>query len=190
MECVPLQAFDACRSSPALTHLLTSGGLPGGSAGKRVLVPGCGRGYDVVEFIVKGGVAEAVGLELAPSAAEVAATYVAEQLATPEQQAKAKVVAGDFFTVSKMTGEEGFFTLGYGARRGFLARPSAPRLPACRPTAASLAVCTLPPPRCWIADCRLYVPLRAAPVHAARLGGGVGAVPRSRRAARVPRVPN
>ena len=35
------QAFDAQRSSPALTDLLQRGGLE--AAGKRVLVPGCGR---------------------------------------------------------------------------------------------------------------------------------------------------
>ena len=45
------------RSSPALVSLLDSGAVE--VAGTRVLVPGCGRGYDLVEFSRRGA-AEAV----------------------------------------------------------------------------------------------------------------------------------
>ena len=37
------------------------------AAGKRVFVPGCGRGYDLVALLAAGA-EEAVGLELAPTA--------------------------------------------------------------------------------------------------------------------------
>ena len=37
------------------------------TAGKRVFVPGCGRGYDLVALLAAGA-EEAVGLELAPTA--------------------------------------------------------------------------------------------------------------------------
>lgn len=59
------QRFDACQSSPALLDLLKRGTVA--VEGKRVFVPGCGRGYDPVTFI-KAGAKEAIGLELAPSA--------------------------------------------------------------------------------------------------------------------------
>ena len=89
-----LQAFDAATASPVLTSLLTSGALE--VAGKRVFVPGCGRGYDVVEF-ARRGAAAAVGLELAPTAARDAEAYVQEQLAGVEAAQRAAVHAGDFF---------------------------------------------------------------------------------------------
>ncbi|PRW56054.1 thiol methyltransferase 2 [Chlorella sorokiniana] len=89
----PGQAFDAQRSSPALTDLLQRGGLE--AAGKRVLVPGCGRGYDLIEF-VRAGAAAAVGLELAPSAQREAAAYLGSTLSAAEL-GKAEVHTGDFF---------------------------------------------------------------------------------------------
>jgi Thiopurine S-methyltransferase (TPMT) len=59
------QLFDAMKSSPALDSLIVGGTLD--LSEKRVFVPGCGRGYDLVTF-VKAGAKEALGLELAPSA--------------------------------------------------------------------------------------------------------------------------
>lgn len=87
------EAFDAGHSSPALTHLLTTGQLS--VKGKNVFVPGCGRGYDLISF-VKHGASLAVGLELAPTAQKEAAQYVAEQLSA-EEAPKAEVFAGDFY---------------------------------------------------------------------------------------------
>lgn len=40
-----LQRFDATQSPPVLSRELASGGLA--AAGARVVIPGCGRGYDV-----------------------------------------------------------------------------------------------------------------------------------------------
>lgn len=64
--------------------------------GQRVFVPGCGRGYDVVAF-AQAGAAAAVGLELAPTAAQCASEYVAAELEGQEAAARAAVYCGDFF---------------------------------------------------------------------------------------------
>lgn len=91
----PSQAFDAGRAAPALSNLLSSGGLA--AAGKRVLVPGCGRGYDVIEFVGKGA-SLAVGLELAPTAQQAASQHLAAQLGKEgEGQQRWQVFAGDLF---------------------------------------------------------------------------------------------
>lgn len=89
-----VQAFDASRASPALAALLQRGELQ--VAGKRVFVPGCGRGYDVQLFASHGAEA-VVGLELAPTAAAEARQYLESQLAG-EAAARAAVHQGDFFT--------------------------------------------------------------------------------------------
>ncbi|EFN58584.1 hypothetical protein CHLNCDRAFT_140753 [Chlorella variabilis] len=86
-------AFDGSQASPALAHALASGDVS--VAGKRVLVPGCGRGYDVVEF-ARSGAQYTAGLELVPQAQQEAANYVAGQL-SEEGGARAQVFVGDFF---------------------------------------------------------------------------------------------
>jgi hypothetical protein len=58
-----VQAFDACRPAPALLKALD--GLE--VEGKSVIVPGCGRGYDLVEF-GRRKASKVVGLEISPSA--------------------------------------------------------------------------------------------------------------------------
>ncbi|GAB4822661.1 hypothetical protein N2152v2_009707 [Parachlorella kessleri] len=60
-----MQFFDAAKPSPILTRYLEDKRL--NVAGKRVFVPGCGRGYDLVALLAAGA-EEAVGLELAPTA--------------------------------------------------------------------------------------------------------------------------
>jgi hypothetical protein len=47
-----MQLFDVGGSSPVLHKLLDSGELD--VKGKRVVIPGCGRGYDVVTFAKAG----------------------------------------------------------------------------------------------------------------------------------------
>lgn len=95
----PGQLFDQGRSPPILPTLLTKGTV--NVQGKRCLVPGCGRGYDVATF-AKFGAAESVGLELAPSALEAAAAYLASEASlTPEEKARTRLVAGDFFAFSE-----------------------------------------------------------------------------------------
>lgn len=66
----------------------------GNLKGKRVLVPGCGRGYDVVSFVEKGA-EKAVGLELAPSAVAAAEEHVA---ILGEAKNAAAICEGNFFT--------------------------------------------------------------------------------------------
>lgn len=63
--------------------------------GMRALVPGCGRGYDVLE-LAKHGFDSVVGLELAPSAVDAAR---AELRATADESSAARVSVqcGDFF---------------------------------------------------------------------------------------------
>ncbi|PSC72662.1 S-adenosyl-L-methionine-dependent methyltransferase [Micractinium conductrix] len=103
----PGQAFDAAKSSPALSAQLASGGLD--VCGKRVLVPGCGRGYDLVEF-ARAGAGLAAGLELAPTAAAAAEAYLGEAL-SGEEAAHVQVHSGDFFAWKCPTGEA--FDLGF-----------------------------------------------------------------------------
>lgn len=90
------QLFDATKSSAALEALIADGSFGlGNLSGKRIFVPGCGRGYDLVTF-VKAGAKEVLGLELAPSAVSVASEYIQSQLAS--QSSQATVIQGDFFT--------------------------------------------------------------------------------------------
>ena len=108
--CPSLQAFDARRPAPALVNLLSSGsGLS--AAGKRVLVPGCGRGYDVAAF-VNAGASLAVGLELAPTAQLAASQHLAEQLGNVGEgeggEQRWQVFAGDFFKWEEPTGNNDF----------------------------------------------------------------------------------
>ena len=104
----PGEAFDAHASSPALTVLLERGrGLD--VVGRRVFVPGCGRGYDLATF-VRAGAALAVGLELAPSALRDAAGYLDAEL-SGEARGKAELHAGDFFQWQHPDGQA--FLFGY-----------------------------------------------------------------------------
>ena len=93
--------FDCSGSSPALVHLLGSGGGLVEAAGKRAFVPGCGRGYDLAA-LVAAGATQAVGLELAPTAVAAAREYLAQQPGlNPEA---VPVVEGDFFEVTRGEG--------------------------------------------------------------------------------------
>ncbi|MEW5307083.1 MAG: hypothetical protein WDW38_002155 [Sanguina aurantia] len=69
----PGSGFDASRSSPALLKLLRSN--PEIASGKSVLIPGCGRGYDLATFL-QAGARQAIGLELSPTAASEANAYL------------------------------------------------------------------------------------------------------------------
>jgi hypothetical protein len=90
----PGQKFDATRAATALTVLLDNRTVE--VEGKSVIVPGCGRGYDVVEF-AKRGATPAVGLELAPNAVTSAQQYIAEFQLSDGQRQQAQVKEGDFF---------------------------------------------------------------------------------------------
>lgn len=61
------QRFDAKGPAPSLITLLETRKDLVDCTGKRVFIPGCGRGYDNVLFALQGA-KEALGLELAPTA--------------------------------------------------------------------------------------------------------------------------
>ncbi|GBF87306.1 thiol methyltransferase [Raphidocelis subcapitata] len=92
----PGEMFDIGGVSPALSRLLASRDLD--LAGRSFLVPGCGRGYDVVAAAAAGA-ARAVGLDLSGAAVAAAAAH-RDATAGPEAAARAHFVQGDFFTYS------------------------------------------------------------------------------------------
>lgn len=106
-------AFDASGSSPALVHLLSKRqpNLATTST-TTVLVPGCGRGYDLLTFMKHCNISQAVGLEISPSAVATASAYIQANAASPEDAAKMKVVEGDFFKWSPES-MGGKFDIGY-----------------------------------------------------------------------------
>lgn len=135
--CAPGQFFDKASASPTLRsllslpllpaqadHLAAQGGLPEDGSytppplidarNKRALVPGCGRGYDVVAF-AQAGASAAVGLELSTKAAEVAREYVRGELGGEGASAAsaAQIVECDFFSPPKDTVPPESFDLGY-----------------------------------------------------------------------------
>ncbi|KAK9817695.1 hypothetical protein WJX72_000782 [[Myrmecia] bisecta] len=101
----PGQAWDRSKASPAFTSLLDLGSLD--VSGKRALVPGCGRGYDVLELARRGSTA--TGLELVPSAVEAANAFI-NGSNLGEQAKNATVIEGDFFTYAD---PQGPFDVGY-----------------------------------------------------------------------------
>jgi hypothetical protein len=100
------QAFDAGASSPSLRNLLTSGKID--MRGQSVLVPGCGRGYDLVTF-ASAGASLAVGLELSSSAVNNAQSYLNE-IQAPDLVSVCRLHVGDFY---KWQPESGSFNVGY-----------------------------------------------------------------------------
>ena len=81
------EMFDTGTPSPALVREIESGRVPEGAA----LVPGCGRGYDVVALSSPTRVA--TGVELSRTAVEAARAY-AEECGSPEN---ARFEEGNFF---------------------------------------------------------------------------------------------
>lgn len=61
----PGAAFDAKESSPALISAFGKGGICP-AEGRSLLVPGCGRGYDV-RWGIRAGAVVAHGLEISPT---------------------------------------------------------------------------------------------------------------------------
>ena len=67
----PGEAWDKKGASPAMLELLSSKDV----RGKRVLVPGCGRGYDLVAF-AEAGAECVVGLEISEHAMQAAESFI------------------------------------------------------------------------------------------------------------------
>ncbi|KAF4845400.1 putative thiol methyltransferase 2 [Colletotrichum siamense] len=104
--------WDRGKPSPALIDLIESRSevLPRPSTGRRLkaLVPGCGKGYDVVMLALHGY--DVYGLEVSERGADVARQYAAAELPEPgeynfgtydsvsgAQPGEVKILAGDFF---------------------------------------------------------------------------------------------
>lgn len=103
----PGQKWDKGSASGALTSLIGSGTLV--PTEKRVLVPGCGRGYDVVEF-ASAGAACAVGLDISETGVQVATDHWQAEELDPAVRAKFTFLQGDFFTFEDAGGA---FDVGY-----------------------------------------------------------------------------
>ncbi|TGZ78376.1 S-adenosyl-L-methionine-dependent methyltransferase [Ascodesmis nigricans] len=90
--------WDRGLSNPALVDLLDSPTAPFKlRPGQTVLVPGCGRGYDVHLFATYG--LEAEGLEIAPDAVRMAREWIETELKKRElpEGGKAVMKEGDFY---------------------------------------------------------------------------------------------
>lgn len=112
------QFWDRSSPSPCLVHLLSSGRL-GDLSDKHVLVPGCGRGYDLVAF-AGAGAASVMGLEISTSAVQEARAYLKEFMAAPGiTQASAEL--GDFFSWQYAHGQ---FDVGYDYTFGCAMHPN------------------------------------------------------------------
>lgn len=86
----PHEKWDQAKAAPALVKLL-DGDLS--VKGKSVLVPGCGRGYDLIEFAQRGA-ERAVGMEISSTAAAEARKYLSTF--TSKLQVQPEVVEGDW----------------------------------------------------------------------------------------------
>lgn len=80
--------WDAGASPPILRELIAEGRVPAG----RVIVPGCGSGYDV--FSLAGNGRTVIGMDLAPSAAQRFERVRTEQGISPDV---ARIEIADFF---------------------------------------------------------------------------------------------
>lgn len=86
----PGTMFDKQSALPDLQQALSSNSLPSGG---RVLVPGCGRGYDVEAFGRTGRYTDVVGADVSATAVSAAAAY----LRGVDAPAACRVVRADFF---------------------------------------------------------------------------------------------
>eukprot|EP00775_Hariotina_reticulata_P004714 gene4714-4964_t len=104
----PGTKWDAGTISPVLSHLLKT---DLNVQSRNVLVPGCGRGYDVFAF-AEAGAARAVGLDLCPEAIAAAALERELQLThVADASARSELVADNFVTYQHPSGES--FDIGY-----------------------------------------------------------------------------
>ena len=94
---------DALKQKPQLFPQSSEAGTNGVKSRKKVLVPGCGRGYDVLLFASYGY--DAVGLDASPTAVQAAEQLLRDQdkekmfpiQHTEEGRGEAKFIAADFF---------------------------------------------------------------------------------------------
>eukprot|EP00892_Ulva_mutabilis_P009053 jgi/Ulvmu1/651/UM010_0022.1 len=104
------EAFDAYQSAPVLVELLQSDEGQALCKGKSAVVPGCGRGYDLVTF-AKHGASKVVGFEISESAAAVARAYTAAQ--PDSAAADVSVEVADWLDPSSGSASDVTFDVGY-----------------------------------------------------------------------------
>lgn len=99
--------FDVQSPSPCLLHYLAHHKLP---LTGRALVPGCGRGYDVLALATAEGAEwkEVVGMDLSPTGVAAARAYLEGAAGDEEQKKKCRVEEGDFFELRGEKEEEKF----------------------------------------------------------------------------------
>eukprot|EP01024_Parvocaulis_polyphysoides_P018391 TRINITY_DN18155_c0_g1_i1.p1 TRINITY_DN18155_c0_g1~~TRINITY_DN18155_c0_g1_i1.p1 ORF type:complete len:221 (-),score=39.14 TRINITY_DN18155_c0_g1_i1:431-1093(-) len=102
----PGDKWDRQKVAPALLDLL-NGKVD--MTGKRGIVPGCGRGYDVIA-LAQAGSQEAVGLELAPAAVEEAQKYRDSLNLSQDIVNRTKYETANFFEYKD---PQGGFDVGY-----------------------------------------------------------------------------
>lgn len=86
------QAFDASQPEPALVALMERHTLPTG----RALVPGCGRGYSVVQLASPERTA--LGLDIAPTGVAAARDFIAKSVGGSSLEGQVDVQEADFFS--------------------------------------------------------------------------------------------
>ncbi|OLQ14719.1 putative thiol methyltransferase 2 [Symbiodinium microadriaticum] len=89
----PKEAFDCGEASPTLTEVLRMKSL-GDCAGKRALVPGCGRAYDAIA-LAEYGFDSVVAIDLAPTAVDAARDFL--KASSSPAASKIEVACADFF---------------------------------------------------------------------------------------------
>eukprot|EP00884_Botryococcus_braunii_P018800 jgi/Botrbrau1/5603/Bobra.97_2s0026.2 len=101
----PGERFDLGGPTPALVSALEKGDLH--VKGKSVFIPGCGRGYDVVEF-AKFGAAPALGIDLSEAGVEAAQVFVESCSLAPDVRENTLIRTGDFFKDTFEAADVGF----------------------------------------------------------------------------------
>jgi hypothetical protein len=91
--------FDAGGAAPALLDLLSSSDINHNpfAGRRRVLVPGCGRGYELLPLAAAAATTEVVGLESSEAAASAAEEYLAASDAPDGVKQRVRIERGDFF---------------------------------------------------------------------------------------------
>lgn len=103
----PGERWDQGFTHRMLKHLLENKEV--NVSGLRTLVPGCGRGYDVVQFAASGA-ASSTGLEVSPIAVSEARSYINSLVGMDAIKESAHIVEGNFFTYEDPAGA---FDVGY-----------------------------------------------------------------------------
>jgi len=103
----PMPRFDMRCASPCLIRYLAEGKIP---LTGRALVPGCGRGYDLLALATAAGAkwSEVLGMDLSPTGVTAAQAYIKEGEAEEDKKRTCRVEHSDFFEYTLSTYDEKF----------------------------------------------------------------------------------